>query len=78
MPDLLSEITQTAKAYYAQASAFPLTATDFYDWLESLPTARKTEVMAHGFRAGRSRASCASASNGTATTCGVSWQRGCR
>ena len=31
MPDLLSEITQTAKAYYAQASAVPLTATDFYD-----------------------------------------------
>ena len=53
MPDLLSEITQTAKAYYAQASAVPLTATDFYDWLESLPTARKAEVIVHGFRAGR-------------------------
>ena len=53
MPNLLSEITQTAKAYYAQANAVPLTATDFYDWLESLPAARKAEVMAHGFRAGR-------------------------
>lgn len=31
MPDLLTEITQAAKAYYAQANAFPLTATDFYD-----------------------------------------------
>ena len=49
MPDLLNEITQAAKAYYAQASTFRLTATDFYDWLESLPAARKAAVQAQGF-----------------------------
>ena len=51
MPDLLAEITQAAKAYYAQAAAFPLTATDFYGWLESLPTARRADVLARGFAA---------------------------
>lgn len=51
MPDLLAEITQAAKAYYAQAAAFPLTATDFYEWLESLPLARRTTVLAQGFTA---------------------------
>lgn len=51
MPDLLAEITQVAKAYYAQAAAFPLTATDFYDWLASLPPARRTDVRARGFAA---------------------------
>ena len=49
MPDLLTEITDAAKAYYAQARAFPLTATDFYDWLAELPAARRTGIMAHGF-----------------------------
>lgn len=49
MPDLPAEITDAAKAYYAQAITFPLTATDFYDWLVSLPTSRRVEVLAHGF-----------------------------
>ena len=49
MPDLLTEITHAAKAYYAQARAFPLTATDFYDWMAGLPGARRAEVQAHGF-----------------------------
>ena len=31
MPNLLTEITNAAKAYYAQAGAFQFTATDFYD-----------------------------------------------
>ena len=30
MPDLLAEITDAARAYYAQAQADQLTATDFY------------------------------------------------
>lgn len=51
MPDLLTEITAAAKAYYAQASHFALTATDFYDWLASLPEARRAEVVARGFLA---------------------------
>lgn len=49
MPDLLTEITDGAKAYYAQASSFALTATDFYDWLASLPPTRRAEVLARGF-----------------------------
>ncbi|HEX8330255.1 MAG TPA: hypothetical protein VF629_22180 [Hymenobacter sp.] len=49
MPDLLAEITQAAKAYYAQAAAFPLTPTDFQEWLESLPPARRAEALARGF-----------------------------
>jgi hypothetical protein len=51
MPDLLTEITRAAKAYYAQTSNFPLTATDFFDWLGSLPAARRAAVEAHGFTA---------------------------
>ena len=51
MPDLLAEITATARSYYAQAAAFSLTATDFYDWLDSLPTARRADVLARGFMA---------------------------
>jgi hypothetical protein len=49
MSDLLAEITTTAKAYYAQTSDFPLTAIDFYDWLDSLPAARRADVLARGF-----------------------------
>ena len=49
MSNLLAEITQAAQAYYGQARAFPLTATDFYDWLEALPAARKATILAHGF-----------------------------
>ena len=49
MSDLLTEITVAAKAYYAQTSDFPLTATDFYDWLGSLPAARQVDVQQRGF-----------------------------
>ncbi|MDJ0367000.1 hypothetical protein QMK33_17765 [Hymenobacter sp. H14-R3] len=49
MSDLLTEITHAAKAYYAQTSNFPLTATDFYDWLGALPPARQADVLARGF-----------------------------
>jgi hypothetical protein len=49
MSDLLNEITLAAKAYYAQTSDFPLTATDFYDWLGSLPAARQADVLQRGF-----------------------------
>ena len=51
MPDLLAEITQAAKAYYKQAASFTITATDFYDWLDALPPARRTDVLARGFAA---------------------------
>ena len=49
MSDFLPEITAAAQAYYAQTSDFPLTATDFYDWLASLSAARRADVMARGF-----------------------------
>lgn len=49
MPDLLAEITAAAKAYYAQTSDFLLTATDFLDWMNSLPAARRADVLARGF-----------------------------
>lgn len=49
MSDLLAEITAAAKAYYAQTIDFPLTATDFYDWLDALPAARRANVLARGF-----------------------------
>ncbi|MDO7852585.1 hypothetical protein [Hymenobacter convexus] len=51
MPDLLTEITNAAKAYYAQAGSFTLTATDFYDWMAELPVTRQAEVSARGFGA---------------------------
>ncbi len=49
MSDLLAAITTAAQAYYAQTSHFPLTATDFLDWLDSLPAARRADVLARGF-----------------------------
>lgn len=49
MPDPLAEIMTAAQAYYAQTSDFPLTATDFLDWLDSLPAARRADVLARGF-----------------------------
>jgi hypothetical protein len=49
MSNLLAEITTAAQAYYAQTSDFPLTATDFLDWLDSLPTARRADVLQRGF-----------------------------
>lgn len=48
MPDLLAEITDAARAYYAQAHAVQLTATDFYAWLDELPVTRRAEVLARG------------------------------
>ena len=49
MSDLLAEITTATQAYYAQTSDFPLTATDFFDWLDSLPAAHRADVLARGF-----------------------------
>lgn len=49
MPDLLTEITQAAKAYYTQANNLELTATDLYDWLATLPASRRTHVLREGF-----------------------------
>jgi hypothetical protein len=49
MSDLLNEITTAAKAYYTQTADFPLTATDFLDWLDSLPAARRADVLKRGF-----------------------------
>ena len=54
MSDLLAEITTTAKAYYSQTTDFPLTAIDFYDWLDSLPAARRADVLARGFTTSQS------------------------
>ena len=51
MPDLLAEITDAARAYYAQARELPLTATDFHAWLDELPVARRTELLARGLAA---------------------------
>ena len=53
MPDLLTEITHAARAYYAQANALQLTATDLYDWLATLPAARRGQVLAAGFSSSR-------------------------
>jgi hypothetical protein len=49
MTDLLAQITSAARAYYAQAAYFQLTATDFYSWLDGLPPAQRAEVLARGF-----------------------------
>ncbi len=51
MPDLLAEITTTAKTYYAQANDFSLNATDFCDWHAALSPARRAAVVAQGFAA---------------------------
>ena len=40
MPDLLTEITHAAKAYYAQGPALGITPTDFHDWASTLAPAR--------------------------------------
>ncbi len=49
MSSLLPEITAATQAYYAQTADFPLTATDFYDWLASLSPVRRAEVLKRGF-----------------------------
>lgn len=43
------EVTRATLAYYAQARTLTLTATDFYQWLASLPDKRRGEVLKHGF-----------------------------
>lgn len=53
MPDLLAEITHAAKAYYTQANALPLTATEFFEWWATLTVSRQAEVTARGFAASR-------------------------
>ncbi|HEX8505992.1 MAG TPA: hypothetical protein VF630_11555 [Hymenobacter sp.] len=53
MPDLLAEITNAARAYYAQATAVPLTAADFHAWLDELPPTRRAEAVACGPAASR-------------------------
>jgi len=53
MPDLLTEITRAARAFYAQVENITLTATDFHDWRASLPAARRAGVSAPDFTASR-------------------------
>ena len=48
MPELPSTIAWATEAYYAQAAAVPLTATDFYDWLGSLSAGHRAQVMRQG------------------------------
>jgi len=49
MPDLHAEIALVTTAYYAQANSLTLTATDLYDWLATLPAARRERVLHTGF-----------------------------
>ena len=51
MPDLLTEITRAAKAYYAQAPAMGLTSNDFNDWVASLAPVRQEPARRCGFAA---------------------------
>ena len=44
-------VTHANQAYYAQASALLLIATDLYHWLDSLPIHRRAEVLKGGFSA---------------------------
>ena len=53
MPDQLTEITQAARGYYAQAARTPITATDFFDWLRQLSAAEQAEFRAKGFAQAR-------------------------
>lgn len=46
-------LTRVTQAYYAQAGALSLTATDFYHWLNSLPGTRWAEVLQEGFTTGQ-------------------------
>lgn len=49
MYNLREEIACATKAYYDQAREIHLTATDFFEWLSSLPTARRAALLANGF-----------------------------
>lgn len=57
MTDLLAQITSAARAYYAQATYFQLTATDFYTWLDALPSSQRAEVLTRGFIASQAEPS---------------------
>ena len=50
MPELPSAIMRATEAYYAQAGAVVLTATDLYDWLASLSAERRAHVMREGLK----------------------------
>jgi hypothetical protein len=52
-PAVLAEIATATKAYCDQARCLQLTATDFYDWLDALPPARRALVKERGLRACR-------------------------
>lgn len=66
MPDLLAEITEAARTYYAQANHLGLTAIDFSVWLDELTVARQAEVLTRGLAASRARI--------PALLPGVAWQ----
>jgi len=51
--DLLLEINEAIETYCAQTRSLTLTATDFHDWLASLPPAQRTGVRQRGLRACR-------------------------
>lgn len=53
MPDLHAEIERATADYYAQANQLTLTATDLYDWLATLPAARRARVLHSGFATSR-------------------------
>ncbi|MBF9144083.1 hypothetical protein [Hymenobacter properus] len=48
--ELLIEINDAIRAYCAQARSLTLTATDFYDWLASLPSGQRARVREGGLR----------------------------
>ncbi|HEX8428166.1 hypothetical protein [Hymenobacter sp.] len=49
MPDLLTEITHAARAYYGQWHLITATETDFRDWLQELPPAEHLRLANSGF-----------------------------
>lgn len=53
MPDLLSEITQAARAYYRQTTHIQLTATDFLEWVAQLGPTAQADLLARGFARGQ-------------------------
>ena len=53
MPDLLTESTHAAKAYYAQGPALGITPTNFHDRASTLAPAWQAHVRAQGFAAAK-------------------------